>query len=193
MRGERHLLVLGEFLVRRACRRLPRQARPERYREWAAELPAILDDPQIRRASQRVVRMLAYALDTSRGSARMSVRARARSRGDSVLLWLLLVGGMAGVAWSISRTVQAPGQALSYLQLVWSFLATAYPVSKLAHSTERASSWIAVSGVSAGAAFYLGNAVQHPGDWVNYVGAALMFLLSAAGWLVIVWARARRA
>jgi hypothetical protein len=50
MRGERALLRLGESLVRRACRRLPRTVREDRYREWAAELPAILHDPEIRLA-----------------------------------------------------------------------------------------------------------------------------------------------
>ena len=41
MRGERQLLRIGEYLVRRACRPLPPDVREERYREWAAELPAI--------------------------------------------------------------------------------------------------------------------------------------------------------
>jgi len=51
MRGERALLRLGESLVRRACRHLPGPTRDDRYREWAAELPAILHDPEIRLAS----------------------------------------------------------------------------------------------------------------------------------------------
>jgi hypothetical protein len=59
MRGEPALLRLGESLVRRACRRLPRTARDDRYREWAAELPAILHDPEIRLAPRRALRMLA--------------------------------------------------------------------------------------------------------------------------------------
>ena len=55
MRGERQLLRLGEYLLRRACQRLPRGIRQERYREWAAELPAILQDPQIRHSPPGVV------------------------------------------------------------------------------------------------------------------------------------------
>ena len=47
MRGERRLLRIGEYLITRACRRLPAETRDERYREWAAELPAILRDPDI--------------------------------------------------------------------------------------------------------------------------------------------------
>jgi hypothetical protein len=48
MRVEYALLRTGEYLVRRACRRLPPDIRDDRYREWTAELPAILHDPQIR-------------------------------------------------------------------------------------------------------------------------------------------------
>jgi hypothetical protein len=50
MRGERLLLRTGEYLVGRACQRLPPDIREERYREWSAELPAILHDPQVRPA-----------------------------------------------------------------------------------------------------------------------------------------------
>ena len=75
MRGERQLLRLGEYLVGRACQRLPQEAREERYREWAAELPAILHDPQIRLAPRRAARMLGYAADTLRGAAMTPVRA----------------------------------------------------------------------------------------------------------------------
>jgi hypothetical protein len=64
MRAERALLRTGEYLVGRACRRLPPETRDERYREWAAELPAILHDPQIRLAPRRAVRMLGYAATT---------------------------------------------------------------------------------------------------------------------------------
>ena len=69
MRGQRQLLRLGEYLVRRACRQLPQDVREERYQEWAAELPAILHDPQVRFALRRAVRMLGYAADTLRGTA----------------------------------------------------------------------------------------------------------------------------
>ena len=66
MRAERALLRTGEYLVGRACRRLPPEIRDDRYREWAAELPAILHDPQIRLAPLRAVRML-LAADHLRG------------------------------------------------------------------------------------------------------------------------------
>jgi DivIVA domain-containing protein len=69
MRGERRLLRIGEYLIARACRHLPAGARDERYREWAAELPAILDDPGVRPAARRAARMLRYASGTIRGTA----------------------------------------------------------------------------------------------------------------------------
>jgi hypothetical protein len=68
MRGERWLLRTGEFLVRRAARHLPATARAERYREWAAELPVILGDPEIKPAAARAARMLWFAADTLRGA-----------------------------------------------------------------------------------------------------------------------------
>jgi DivIVA domain-containing protein len=69
MRGERRLLRIGEYLIARACRHLPSGARDERYREWAAELPAILRDPGVRPAARRAARMLRYASGTIRGTA----------------------------------------------------------------------------------------------------------------------------
>jgi DivIVA domain-containing protein len=69
MRGEGRLLRIGEYLIACACRRLPAGTRDERYREWAAELPAILEDPDIRPAARRAARMLRYASGTIRGTA----------------------------------------------------------------------------------------------------------------------------
>lgn len=69
MRGERRLLRIGEYLIARAGRHLPAEARDERYREWVAELPAILRDPDVRPAARRAARMLGYASGTIRGTA----------------------------------------------------------------------------------------------------------------------------
>jgi hypothetical protein len=69
MKGERRLLRTGEYLIARACRHLPSGARDERYREWVAELPAILHDPGVRPAARRAARMLRYASGTIRGTA----------------------------------------------------------------------------------------------------------------------------
>lgn len=69
MRGERRVLRIGEYLIARACRHLPAETRDERYREWVAELPAILRDPDVRPAARRAARMLGYASGTIRGTA----------------------------------------------------------------------------------------------------------------------------
>jgi hypothetical protein len=78
MRGERWLLRAGEFLVARAARHLPAAASDERYQEWAAELPVILGDPEIKPAAARAARMLWFAADTVRGAALRPGRARRR-------------------------------------------------------------------------------------------------------------------
>jgi hypothetical protein len=69
MRGERRLLRIGEYLIGRACRRLPARIRNERGREWSAELPAILRDPDAGPGWRRALRMLRYAAGTIRGAA----------------------------------------------------------------------------------------------------------------------------
>ena len=68
MRGERYALRAGEYLVSRACRKLPARIREGRYQEWLAELPVILHDREAGPAPLRVVRMLAFAADTLRGT-----------------------------------------------------------------------------------------------------------------------------
>ena len=110
MRGERQLLRLGEYLVARACQRLPRDTREERCREWAAELPAILHDPQVRFAPWRAVRMLGYAADTLRGAAKTPGRTPGPiARPGPVVALPFLVIGLAGLAAGIRAIVQEPG------------------------------------------------------------------------------------
>jgi hypothetical protein len=53
---------MAEFLIRLSCRRLPEGTRDERYREWSAELPAILDDPGVRFRVRRDIRALRFAV-----------------------------------------------------------------------------------------------------------------------------------
>jgi hypothetical protein len=85
----------AEYLIRRACRRLPDDIRDERCREWTSELPAILHDPAARFAPLRSARALFYAADASR-SARSLRRA---ARGPVVLtraaLILRLIAGVS--------------------------------------------------------------------------------------------------
>ncbi|HEY2575212.1 MAG TPA: hypothetical protein VGI74_02780 [Streptosporangiaceae bacterium] len=90
MRGERWLLRLGDSLVRAASRRLPSRVRDDRYREWTAELPVILHDPDGGIWPRRAARMLGYALDTIRGTTLASHPARRRGthRGRAGNPWL---------------------------------------------------------------------------------------------------------
>jgi len=107
VRGERYALRAGEYLVSLACRRLPARIRQERYQEWLAELPAILRDRDTGPAPVRVVRMLAFAADTLRGTALAPDAyhgahrgAPARNTAAKSVRWLgtglLLAGGLLG-------------------------------------------------------------------------------------------------
>ena len=190
MRGERQLLRLGEYLVRRACRQLPPDVREERYREWAAELPVILHDPQVRFAPWRAARMLGYAADTLRGTAMTPGTARGRiSR-----LWAkrdgpLLVVGLA-VALSVWGVVQAPGDWLNYLRLVWGLLFVAYLIRSRVRAAGRMTALLGTSAILAAWAVLLGGAVQAPGPWRNYFLAALVLLPLLAG-LPLAWRHRR--
>ena len=195
MRGERQLLRLGEYLVRRACRQLPPDVREERYEEWAAELPAILHDPQIRLAPRRAMRMLAYAADTLRGTALAPGGTRGRiPRMFAALDRLFPVAGLVVVALEIWAIVQAPGDALNYLWLAWTLLFVAYLIRKRVHSAGRVTALLGIGALLALAAVFLVQAAQAPGDWVNYVMAALVLLpllvvLPLAWWLRRLQAR----
>lgn len=63
--------TVAEHIIRRACRRLPAATRDEHYREWTAELPAILDDRDIRSVPRRSARALHYALGVARSARRL--------------------------------------------------------------------------------------------------------------------------
>ncbi len=92
-RGQR----LAEYLIRRACRGLPEDARDERCREWAAELPAILEDPDIRLAPLRTARALRYAAGTGT-SARLLLRADGQARQSRLPRGVILAAA-AIVIW----------------------------------------------------------------------------------------------
>jgi hypothetical protein len=199
MRGERRLLRLGEYLVRRACQQLPQDIREERYREWAAELPAILHDPQIRFAPRRAARMLGYAADTLRGTIMTPGRARNQiSRLFAAADSLFPVIGLVVVALNAWAVVQAPGDGQNYLQLAWTLLFVAYLIRKRVHPAGRMTRLLGISAIVALAGVYLWSAARAPGDWVNYVLAALLLLpvlvgLPLAWWLRRLGARGRHA
>lgn len=93
---------VAEWLIGRACRHLPAAARQERGREWTAELPAILADPDVRPGLLRSARALRFAVGTIRTARRehgifrgQLTGADARSAGVRLFicasLWLAAV------------------------------------------------------------------------------------------------------
>jgi hypothetical protein len=78
---------IAEWLIHAACRRLPADVRAERRREWAAELPAILDDQSIRPSFLRTLRALTFCIGISRTTSQLSRSARARARRTRNSQW----------------------------------------------------------------------------------------------------------
>ena len=189
MRGERQLLRLGEYLVGLACQQLPQDIREERYEEWAAELPAILRDPQVRPAPRRAVRMLGYAADTQRGTIMTPCTARGQlPRLCATANVLLPVAGLV-VALSIWSIVRAPGNGLNYLRLAWGLLFVAYYLRKRVRSAGRLTALLGISATLAAGAVLLGEAAQAPRDWVNYVLPAVVLLPLLVGLPLAWWLR----
>ena len=199
MRGERQLLRLGEYLVGRACQRLPPDAREERCREWAAELPVILHDPQVRFAPWRAARMLGYAADTRRGTA----MAPGQTPGlvSPPVMLLGLVTCLVGAAANIVSIVLAPGDGRYYLQLTWILLFLAFFIGSLAHAPERITMPLLFIVILTFEADTVWATVQAPRDLMNYLDAAVLGLVLVAALLFVLrvrWfrrllARARRA
>jgi hypothetical protein len=77
--GTRLVQRVAERLIGAACRRLPAEVRDERFREWMAELPAILDDESIRPPWLRGLRALAFCAGISRSTRQLNRPARAGS------------------------------------------------------------------------------------------------------------------
>jgi hypothetical protein len=102
MRGDGLVQRLAGWLIGRAGRHLPAAARAEREREWTAELPAILADPDVRSGLLRSARALRFAVGTVRTARRehgvfrgQLTGADARSAGVRLFgcasLWLAAV------------------------------------------------------------------------------------------------------
>lgn len=104
---------VAEHLIRRACRRLPGEAGAERYREWAAELPAILADRDVGSGLRRSARALSYAAGISRCTRRLGrPGGRPRPHADlpapagfparrvvvGVVIYVAVVGLFGGIA-----------------------------------------------------------------------------------------------
>jgi DivIVA domain-containing protein len=115
VRGERRLLRIGEYLIGRAARLLPGEIRDERCREWTAELPAILRDPDTRLAAHRAARMLGYAVGAVWGTALAAGGARGRLTAVmAVVTGLCAASCLVGVVTNTWRAVQAPGDWVPY-------------------------------------------------------------------------------
>jgi hypothetical protein len=78
---------IAEWLIRAACRRLPADERAERYREWTAELPAILADETTRPALLRALRAIAFSAGISRTTRQLTRLTRAGSRRTRNAEW----------------------------------------------------------------------------------------------------------
>jgi hypothetical protein len=174
MKGQRGLLRTGEFLVARAARRLPAGIRDERYREWAAELPAILQDPSLGPPWRRAARMLGYALDTFRaalrpGQDRYSGAHRGRDPRTAVKTarWLLfLPAALAGLLAFLSLSLLLiyvvslgtglrlwPATGAAFMMVIFGLLAGRFlPHRAFAVSTVLLGSWLIylVAALSAG-------------------------------------------
>lgn len=163
MRGERHALRAGECLVSRACRRLPARVREERYQEWLAELPVILHDREAGPASLRVVRMLAFAADTLRGTILAPDAYRGAHRGAhqagavKTIRWLavglLLLGALlALLAYEgyIIYQLIAGASLIFSATLVLVHLAS-FAASRIPRWDVATTSWYSMGKVAAGA------------------------------------------
>lgn len=119
MRGERWLLRIGEYLIGRAARLLPGEIRDERRREWAAELPAILCDPDTRLAAHRAARMLGYAVGAVWGTALAAGGARGRLTAViAAVVGLFTADFLAVVVLNTRNAVNAPGDWVPYFWIV---------------------------------------------------------------------------
>jgi hypothetical protein len=101
MKGERGLIRLGECFIGLACRRLPAKTRDERYREWTAELPAILDDPDVRFTWHRATRMVRYSAGIAWQFSRPSRQQTRRLMGEAWFLFSL--GLLVFDIWTMLR------------------------------------------------------------------------------------------
>ena len=99
---------------------------------------------------------------------------------------LLPVTGLVVVALSVLAIVLAPGNGLNYLRLACGLLIAAFHICRRARGAGRATTLLGISAILAGGAVLLGVVAQAPGDWVNYILAAVTFL---PGILLALWLR----
>jgi len=78
---------IAEWLIHAACRRLPADERAERYREWTAELPAIMADESIRSSLLRALRAIAFSAGISKTTRQLTRLTRSDSRRARNAQW----------------------------------------------------------------------------------------------------------
>jgi hypothetical protein len=93
------VLRIAERMISASCRRLPEDERAGYYKEWSAELPAILDDASVRLPILRAVRAFRYAAGAFtttpylRRVGRGALRSRTSGRRDGAVPVRLAVPG----------------------------------------------------------------------------------------------------
>jgi hypothetical protein len=199
MRGERHALRAGEYLVCRACRRLPARIREERYQEWLAELPVILHDREAGPAALRVVRMLAFAVDTLRGTTLAPDAYRGAHRGAhqggavKTIRWLaaglLLLGALLGALLALLALLAYEGyiiyQLIAGASLIFSATLVlvhlaSFAVSRIPRWDIATTSWYSMGKVAAGAGLLV-RAIASQSGW----GHPLLFaIISYCGYAI---------
>jgi hypothetical protein len=197
MRGERCALRAGEYLIRWACRRLPARIRQEQYQEWLAELPVILRDRDAGPAPVRVVRMLAFAADTLRGTALAGDAYRgvhrgapARTTAAKSIRWLgtglLLLGALlAGVLFLLAYEARIIRQLVNGPNLAFSLTLVLVNLGFLAacRITRRGNPWgrwYSTGKIAAGAGMSI-RAIASPSGW----GHPLLFaIISYCGYAI---------
>ena len=99
-------------LIRSACLKLPIDIAPNYYREWTAELPAILDDHEVRSPSIRIIRALTFAVDQHRSVRKLAPHGSRRRSSRSLLIGLTAIAFVLGIVGGVSAgivTVLASG------------------------------------------------------------------------------------
>jgi hypothetical protein len=130
-----------ERLIRAACRRLPEDMRAERGREWAAELPAILDDQTIRPALRRAVRALIYSAGIARTTRRLG-RANGGARPAATPPWR-----------DGARRARLPDVAVRAAAGVATWLLLVFLVVSLGYAFRPLPGWLLPLGLSLAAGF----------------------------------------
>lgn len=138
MSGTQPVQRIAEQLIRVSCRRLPADERAEHYKEWSAEVPAILCDTSVRLPMLRAVRALRYSAGISR-TTRYLCRTGSGVRRPST--------------WRDGAIRVRPGTALRLVIGVAIWLVVVLAVVSLVRAFPQPPVWPLVVGLTLAAAF----------------------------------------